>query len=197
MNSSRKLAGAGLLAAFAASLCCLTPVLALLVGTSSLAASFNWMAPLRPYLMGLTASVLGFAWYQQLKPQPLDSCGCEPQKKSIMQTKSFLSTVTLASLLLLTFPSYSSLFYQGTPAKQQPAPISQQTAYIRIKGMSCESCEHRVKQEISKLKGISTVNVSYAKANATVKYDNKKTSLAEIKKAVDATGYKVVDTKNL
>jgi len=197
MNSSRNLAGTGLFAAFAASLCCITPLLALLAGTSSAAASFNWLEPLRPYLIGLTASVLGFAWYQQLKPQPVDGCGCEPQKKSFMQTKSFLSVVTLAALLLLTFPSYSGMFYLDITAKQQPATTSQQTAYISIKGMSCESCEHHVKQEISKLKGIAAVNVSYAKGNATVKYDAKKTSLTEIKKAVDATGYKVVDTKTL
>jgi copper chaperone CopZ len=36
--------------------------------------------------------------------------------------------------------------------------------------------------------------VSYKNSNATIKYDSKKTSLAEIKKAVDATGYKVVET---
>ena len=74
---------------------------------------------------------------------------------------------------------------------------TQQVAYVTIKGMSCEGCEHHIKQEVTKIKGVSAVDVSYQKGAATVKYDSKKTSLADIKKAVDATGYKVTSTKTL
>jgi mercuric ion transport protein len=59
---------AGLLTAVAASLCCITPVLALLGGASGLASSFSWMEPFRPFLIGLTVLVFAFAWYQKLKP---------------------------------------------------------------------------------------------------------------------------------
>ncbi|HEY1054273.1 MAG TPA: heavy metal transporter, partial [Emticicia sp.] len=45
---------AGILTAFATSLCCITPVLALLGGASGLASSFSWIEPFRPYLIGLT-----------------------------------------------------------------------------------------------------------------------------------------------
>ena len=65
---------------------------------------------------------------------------------------------------------------------------------VSVSEISSEGCEHHVKQEVSKLKGIQQVQVSYKNGNATVKYDSKKTSLAEIKQAVDATGYKVVQT---
>ena len=66
MKTDKKLIGAGLLTAFAASLCCITPVLALVAGTSGLASSFSWLEPARPYFIGLTILVLGFAWYQML-----------------------------------------------------------------------------------------------------------------------------------
>jgi mercuric ion transport protein len=56
----------GLLAAVAASLCCITPVLAFLGGASGLASSFSWIEPYRPYLIGLTIAVFAFAWYQKL-----------------------------------------------------------------------------------------------------------------------------------
>ncbi|MEL0215875.1 MAG: mercuric transporter MerT family protein, partial [Burkholderiaceae bacterium] len=69
MKTDKKLIGAGLLTAFAASLCCITPVLALVAGTSGLASSFSWLEPARPYFIGLTILVLGFAWYQMLKPK--------------------------------------------------------------------------------------------------------------------------------
>lgn len=55
---------AGLLTAVAASLCCITPVLAFLGGASGLASSFSWIEPYRPYLIGLTIAVFAFAWYQ-------------------------------------------------------------------------------------------------------------------------------------
>ncbi len=40
MKTDNKLIGAGLLTAIAASLCCITPVLALVAGTSGLASTF-------------------------------------------------------------------------------------------------------------------------------------------------------------
>ena len=69
MKTDKKLIGAGLLTAIAASLCCITPVLALVAGTSGLASTFSWLEPFRPYFIGLTILVLGFAWYQKLKPK--------------------------------------------------------------------------------------------------------------------------------
>ena len=77
-KSSSKSAGAGVLVAITASLCCITPVLALISGTSGIAASFSWMEPYRPFLIGLTVLVLGFAWYQKLKPKRAEvDCECD------------------------------------------------------------------------------------------------------------------------
>lgn len=67
MKKNNKIIGAGLLTAIASSLCCITPVLALISGTSGIASTFSWLEPFRPYLIGFTILVLGFAWYQKLK----------------------------------------------------------------------------------------------------------------------------------
>jgi len=61
--------------------------------------------------------------------------------------------------------------------------------------MTCSSCEHHVKTEISKLKGIVEVLVSYENGNAIVKFDNKQTSITEIEKAINSTGYKSLKSK--
>ena len=82
MKSENKLIGAGLLTAITASLCCITPVLALIAGTSGIASTFSWIEPFRPYLIGLTILVLGFAWYQKLKPQKEIDCDCEMDEKT-------------------------------------------------------------------------------------------------------------------
>ncbi|XAZ82189.1 mercuric transport protein MerTP (plasmid) [Fibrella sp. ES10-3-2-2] len=157
------------------------------------------LEPLRPYSMALTVGALGWAWYEQLKPQKTMACHCETKKTAFWQTKTFLGVVTGMALLLLVFPSYSNFLYQDTnQATVQPTQAgTQQVAYVTIKGMSCEGCEQHIKQEVTKIKGISSVDVSYQKGAATVKFDSKKTSLADIKKAVAATGYKVTSTKTL
>lgn len=83
MKPDNNLAGLGLFTAISASLCCITPVLALLAGSSGLASTFSWLAHLRPYLIGLTVLVLGFAWYQKLKPQKKMNCNCDTTEKNL------------------------------------------------------------------------------------------------------------------
>jgi len=67
--SEKKWIGAGMLAAIAASLCCITPVLAVLVGLGGIASTFSWLDPLRPYLIGFTVIILGYAFYAAYKPK--------------------------------------------------------------------------------------------------------------------------------
>jgi mercuric ion transport protein len=54
MNSEKKLVGTTIITAITASLCCITPVLALIAGTSGIASTFSWIEPFRPYLIALT-----------------------------------------------------------------------------------------------------------------------------------------------
>ncbi len=61
-TTSKAFTGLGIFAAIAASLCCITPLLALLAGASGAASSLSWLEPARPYLIGLAIYYLGFAW---------------------------------------------------------------------------------------------------------------------------------------
>ena len=91
MKPDKQLIGVGISSAFVASLCCITPVLAMLAGVSGLASAFSWLEPLRPYLTGLTLAVLAFAWYQKIRPQKQMNCECETDEKpKFVQTKLFL-----------------------------------------------------------------------------------------------------------
>lgn len=189
---------AGLLTAVAASLCCITPVLALLGGASGLASSFSRIEPYRPYLIGLTVLVFVFPWYQKLKPQKQVDCDCETDNKiSFWQSKSFLGIVTVVAALLIAFPYYAKTF---SPKPQEIKVVvvdktNIQQAVFKIKGMTCESCTQHVNSEISKVKGIITFQTSYENANSTVKFDNGKTSIDSIAAAINSTGYKVISQK--
>ncbi|GAA4310353.1 mercuric transport protein MerTP [Nibribacter koreensis] len=201
MKAESRLAGTGLMAALAASMCCITPLLALVAGTSGIASSFAWLGPLRPWLVGLTIAVLAYAWYQRLKRRPQDDCNCEPEEKPrFMQSKTFLTIVTAFALLMLTFPNYASVFNrepagQNSPAKVQGKPKNKTVAEFTITGMTCAACEGHVASEVNKVPGILGLTVSYANSNAVVEFDKSKTTVEEVQKAIKATGYKVTETK--
>lgn len=197
MKTDKKLIGAGLLTAIAASLCCITPVLALVAGTSGLASTFSWLEPFRPYFIGLTILVLGFAWYQKLKPKKQIDCNCETEEKpKFIQSKMFLGIVTAFAIVMLAFPYYSSIFY---PKKEKQIIVVDKSnikkVEFTISGMTCESCGEHVNHEVNKLTGIISSNASYENGNAIVEFDNSKTNISEIEKAINSTGYSVADKK--
>jgi mercuric ion transport protein len=194
-SKSGKLAGAGILTAIAASLCCITPVLALISGAGGIASSFSWLEPARPYLLSITVLVLGFAWYQKLKPRTAEEiqCACEEDEKPpFMQTKKFLGIVTVFAFLMMAFPYYGHIFYPK--ADKEVVVISSdniQEVKLNVSGMTCASCEEHVKHAVNELPGIVSVSANSDNGTADVKYDNSKTDKVEITKAIDGTGYKV------
>lgn len=59
--------------------------------------------------------------------------------------------------------------------------------------MTCASCEKHVNHEVNKLIGIINSNVNYTNGNAIVEFDNSKTTINEIEKAINSTGYTVTN----
>ena len=197
MKKQSKYAGVGIISALAASLCCITPVFALVAGASGFGATFSWLEPFKPYLIGLSIVMLGFAWYQRLQPPKEDECNCEISgQKKFIQTRMFLGLVTAFTILVLAFPYYSEHFYPKNP--RQNMMVNKETIRtieLKIKGMSCAACEAEVKQEVYKLPGIVYAEVYYGKKNAIITFDSSKTNMKAIETAVNATGYKVTELK--
>ncbi|WP_010229929.1 mercuric transport protein MerTP [Gillisia marina] len=199
-NKSNKVAFAATLTALAASLCCITPILALVAGTSGVASTFSWMEPFRPYLIGLTLLVLGFAWYQKLKPKTKAEidCACDDDiQPSFWKSKFFLFLISLFAILMLAFPYYSNIFY--SQPNKEIVIVSQskiEKKIFEVFGMTCLGCEAHVESEVNKLKGIISVKASYDNSNTVVEYDKTKTNEAAVIKAINSTGYKVVTTKD-
>jgi mercuric ion transport protein len=188
--------GAGLLSAFAASLCCITPVIALLAGSSSIASNFSWIDPARPYLIGLTIVVLAFAWYGKLKPAKTNDMDCNCQTTpttSFLQSKSFLGIVTVFAMLMLTFPLYAKIFYPKPKVEVAKTSVdnTNQKAIFIIQGMTCEGCEAHVNNELSKVAGVLTYKTSYNNGNSLVTFNSSKVHLETVEAAINKTGYKV------
>ncbi len=197
-KTSNRVVYAGIFTAIAASICCITPVLALIAGTSGIVSTFSWVEPYRPYLIGLTIVVLVFAWYQKLRPKAQEEidCACEDDAKpSFWQSKSFLFIITVFAGLMLTFPSYSHIFYFSSDSRKEILYTDQSNVKeirVTIEGMTCEGCEAHIESEVSNLDGILHVKADYESANTIVKYDETKVNLEEIETAILSSGYKII-----
>lgn len=196
MNQSkhqRKLLGSGILLALSSSLCCIVPLLALLGTTGSALSMFSWIAPLRPYLLAATALVLLIAFYRAYKPVRKDDCGCA-EKKTGMQSKTFLWIVTIISIGLSALPYYITYL-----EKQKPKTAIANTRHVsqtvfQITGMSCAACEGHVNHALQQQKGVQQVSTSYEKGESIIQFDSAKVSLKQLAAAVEReTGYKVIN----
>jgi copper ion binding protein len=193
-KTSKNAAYTGLFAAVVASSCCIPPVIALIAGVGGSASALSWMEPFRPYLIGLAVIAIGYAWYAYLKPKKADDCCEVDAKPKWYQTKGFLIGITLFAAISISFPYYSHIFYPDN--KKEVIVVNQsdiQTVNFDVKGMTCASCEEHVKHAVNELEGIVNVAASYEKANAEVEFDNTKTSKEDIEKAINSTGYKVIN----
>ena len=61
---------------------------------------------------------------------------------------------------------------------------------IRIKGMRCEECAHKVKTRLLKEKGVESLSFDLEKRTATISYDQTKISPDSIKSILKGTRYK-------
>jgi copper chaperone CopZ len=194
-KTSKKAAYTGLFAAIAASSCCIPPVIALIAGVGGSASALSWMEPFRPYLIGLAVVAIGYAWYNYYKLKNTDDCDCEiDEKPRWFQTKGFLIGITLFAAVSIAFPYYASIFYPDN--KKEVVIVNQsniQTVNFDVKGMTCASCEQHVTHAINELEGIVNVAASYEKANTKVEFDDSKTTREDIEKAINSTGYKVIN----
>lgn len=184
------------LTALTASMCCITPVLAILGGTGSIATSVHWLEPFRPYFISASVLVLGLAWFQSFSVKK-DDCDCEiPKKKSFFQSRRFLSAITIFSFLLIAFPSYSKFFFQNSKQVAQQQDKNKKIE-LTVSGMTCTSCELHIEGEVKKLPGVSLVKASYEKGSTTVEFDEQKINADKIIAAINETGYKVEQKPNL
>jgi copper chaperone CopZ len=65
------------------------------------------------------------------------------------------------------------------------------TEVIRTVGMHCSGCEMNAREFVSELPGIKKVKANHKNGEVKVEFDEKKTSLEDIKKKITEAGYKV------
>ncbi len=182
-----------LLTAVASSLCCIVPLLAFFAGVTGVASGFGWLEPWRPVLLAGTVGMLLLAWYRHFRPKCTTDC-CADADPSFFSSGIFLSLVTVLVVGMSAFPYFSKYLY---PDMESKVELGDRSAYptvsLDIEGMTCTGCEEHVDQEVYQLDGVLEASTSYRDAQSIIRYDPHRTDIEQIIKAIERTGYKVVD----
>ena len=70
-----------------------------------------------------------------------------------------------------------------------PVWAATQTVTLSVPGTTCSACPITVKKAISKVDGVSKVDVTFETREAVVTFDDAKTSVQKLTKATEDAGY--------
>jgi len=70
-----------------------------------------------------------------------------------------------------------------------PAWAATQTVTLAVPGMNCATCPITIKKALSKVDGVSKVDVTFEPREAVVTFDDAKTSVQKLTKATGDAGY--------
>lgn len=82
------------------------------------------------------------------------------------------------------YPAYIFAIFAATPVW-----AATQTVTLSVPDMNCPACPITVKKALSKVEGVSTINVNLDKREATVVFDDNKTKISNLTEATDLAGY--------
>ena len=66
-----------------------------------------------------------------------------------------------------------------------------QTEHLSITGMTCGGCTTKITRALKAIPGVEEVTVSLSLGDATIQYDEKQTSIEQLKLAINTAGYGV------
>lgn len=201
MSKERWAMGGAVLAAFAASLCCVGPLLFVALGLGAFGAA-SIFESMRPWLLSVTAVFLAVGFYRtyfkrESSCAPGEACETKPANRAGR------AGLWIASTLVLAFAF--SPYYIGslaarlttraatTNAQKSQAAVSSATARatFAVEGMTCASCETTLRLALERAAGVRHAEASYQNGEALVEYDPTLTTPDKLRAAIDETGYKV------
>jgi mercuric ion binding protein len=69
------------------------------------------------------------------------------------------------------------------------ASAAWQSVTLSVPGMTCATCPFTVKKALSRVDGVSKIEVRYEKREAIVTFDDTRTSVRKLTKATENAGY--------
>ena len=101
-----------------------------------------------------------------------------------LMTATFAGLLSLSAMAIVGLPT--AVFVGSTIAQ---AGETTQTMVFAVENMTCVTCAPTVKKSLSRVPGVTAVEVSAKTHTATVTYDDAKTSTAALIAATTNAGY--------
>jgi copper chaperone CopZ len=179
----------GILSALFASVCCVTPLILVLLGLAGLGIGailgrFHW------WFLGAALVLLTVAWRRYFQ----EGRRCATERCEMVSGTPTRWTLLVASLVVAVFAGLN--VYTFASQRQQTAFVSKglsataTEAVIPVEGMTCLTCELTVESSLKKLPGVEGVDARVAEQAAYVQYDPAQISLNDIIEAINKTGYR-------
>jgi len=183
-----------ILAAIAASVCCVGPLVLLALGIGGAwVGNLTALEPFRPYLMTLTLGVLAYAFYKIYKPKPEvcvpGSYCANPRSDKINKITLWISTVFVIGLLATPDIASYLASAQAQPPEQTTLTANIKQITLDVPGMSCPSCPYTVQKSLKKLDGVVSAQADLDTKKAVVKYDPSKVTTQAMIEATTNAGY--------
>lgn len=187
---------ASIVAAVAASLCCILPIAFAILGVSAVGASAAFSA-WRPYLLGITGFLLAAGFYFAYRPRRSGCAAGEacaiPSAQRRGRTTLWIGTALV--IALAAFPAYSGpvarWLLPGGRATAVPATSTEKITEtnLAIQGMDCPACAVTITHNLQNTPGVISADVQYSSGRAAVRYRVGAVSIRQLVAAVAAAGY--------
>ena len=187
--------GGSVLSAIAASLCCIGPLMAVIVGASGFAAA-GLFAQWRSLFLTITALMLAAAWYLTYRHPKADHCSAEgcPQNPVAKWNKVVLWLATAFVIAIAAFPIYSGaaarLLVPAGASDSGSSQVKLATLQVNIPSMDCGACAASIQAKLNKQDGVQAAQVDFATKSAVIRFDPGKLSPERVTALIDETGFK-------
>lgn len=201
MKDETLITGGAVVAAGAASLCCVGPVLFAVLGLGAFGAAAVFES-MRPYLLGGAVLLLALGFYsayfrRQMICGPGEACATKPLNRVRRAGIWIASVAVLAFALAPYYVGHIAAALERSQPPMTTAPdaapageVDLETVTVRVEGMDCTSCEMPIKAALERVPGVRSADVSYKRGDVRVEYDTRQTDVNQIRRAIDSTGYK-------
>jgi mercuric ion transport protein len=190
--------GGAVLAALAASSCCIGPLILAALGIGG-AGAFAVLGAYRPYILSVTAVLLAGGFYLTYrKPRAAraasgdDACGCEqPSPKAGRAGKIGLWIATGMVLVFAAAPNLLACLANRShqPGVATTAGAAVEHAIIHVEGMDCEACATHIRGALAKAGGFHDLTLDLKAKTVTVAYEPAPGRLQAYVAAIDDLGY--------
>ncbi len=185
--------GAGLfaavVAAIAASLCCLGPLVLVSLGaTGAWIGNLSALEPYRPLFMMATAGFLGLAFFRVYRAEP---AACEPGSACERPTTKRATKASLWFVTCVVAGLFAAPYVVGQLAAstEEAASVRTDSVTLTVDGMTCDACPATVKKSLTRLDGVVGARVSFDPPQAVVEFDPTKLTAKDLVEATAAVGY--------